>query len=450
LALWLPVAQAEQPALSAVPTRHAKGDVPPAADCPGRPAGQLAGSHQDSLRLHCFVEAGEDGMHLGVINQQLSIHRPTTTNAFLSVLAAYPFTGAARPRDVLQFLDFARGVCEGAHALQKRNALDILVNIPPRSVAFPRLSMPRVVYDLVKRILQPRLIGQGPYGLCGPATFTLLLAKTRPIDYARLAVDLTSRGEASINGLDIAPNAHVRGHAPQPPIEEGDWLIEASIRNADDALTQDLNLAQYGGTDTRDMFDWLKRSGYGTVACVPTMAMLNASATLKSWFGSWVLLNFHPDRPQFLDAFSNDNLTDPLGNLPLAARFCANGWKVLLMITEKLASTTGANDPIAARMQAVTQAYSAMNMVAPQNALDSARAAAIAQLVGDVRPNHWVLARRISFPGGQVRITRYSYGTKETTSPIDADIFYRIYGGFIAVNERDLFSASRDWNPGAT
>jgi hypothetical protein len=389
-------------------------------------------------------------MHLGVVNQQLSLLRPTTTNAFLSALATYPFTGAARPTDVLKFLSYARDVCEGVNAAQKRGAIDLLSNIPPNSEAFPHLRMPKVVYDLTKRILQPRLIGQGAYGLCGPATFTLLLAKTRPLDYARLAVDLTRRGASTINGLEIAPNAHVRGHTPQPPIEEGDWLIEASLRNADDALTQDLNLAQYGGTDTRDMFDWLKRSGYSTVSCLPTLAMLDLNAAMKSLFGSWVLLQFHPSRPDFLSRFSNDELTSPAGNLSLAARFCANGWKVLLMITEKLATTTGGTDPIAGRVQAVSDAYGALGQVAPQATLDNARRAAIATLVGDVRPNHWVLARSIALAGGQVRVRRYSYGTKETTSPIDADIFYRIYGGFIAVNERELHFAARDWNPAAT
>jgi hypothetical protein len=184
------------------------------------------------------------------------------------------------------------------------------------------------------------------------------------------------------------------------------------------------------------------------VLSIPSKAMANAEttwATLKSLAASWLFLNYHPAKPKFLENYTDAMLTDPLGNLPLAKRFCDNGWKVLMLITESLAGTTGAGDPVEARTAATVQAYTLMGQPVPPKEIAAARKMAVAALVGDKGNNHWVLAKRILTDGGKVSVTRYSWGTKETTSPIALDLFFQVYGGFVAVNELDPLSAALPW-----
>ncbi len=116
-----------------------------------------------------------------------------------------------------------------------------------------------------------------------------------------------------------------------------------------------------------------------------------------------------------------------------------------MQITESLAGTTGHGDPVETRVAAVSQAFTAMGQPAPPHMIAEAKKSAVEKLVGAKGPNHWVLAKRIMTDGGKVQVTRYSWGTKETTSPIALELFCQVYGGFVAVTELDLLSATKAW-----
>lgn len=386
-------------------------------------------------------------MHLGVVVQQLSLVRPTTPQAFVNAMKMYPFTGAARPKDWVDFLKRAEECCVGGHAVEKRNALARIlgiVQLGATSASFPRLKVPIVAFQLVARVLEPRVVEQAGYGLCGPATFAVHLAKTRPVEYVELAYHLLKSGKAKIGTLDIAPNELVRQHDPQQ-IPHADWLILASVRNSDDKLGDDLS--HYGGTTFFAMVDWLKRAGYGTVVGAnaiklsSTMDKLGAALLGAVGYG---MVQAYPSMPACLAKVTN--LEEPRMNLAIASALLNNKWKVFLMITEKLASSLGNVDPIDAAVGATRQAYQLMNVPVPPQAIAQARTQAIANLAG-TGTNHWVMAKKITLsPNNKVSVVRYSYGTKDATAPIDLDVFLGIYGGFVAIHDLDPAAASAAWH----
>jgi hypothetical protein len=381
-------------------------------------------------------------MDLSQTNQAVRAANPTTTAAFLNLVRQNPFTtGNASTSDVLTFVGLARAACDGGHQGTKRRAMDVLVNISTgaNSPYFPRLNINQVVYDLVLRILEPRLIRQGGFGLCGPASFAVMIAKTDPVAYAKLAHDLLTGGKATVKFLRIEPCETVRNYDPADETGPADWLVLASIRNSDNIVADDLS--HYGGTTIFQMFDWLRDLGYPTVVslCLPTRWGPDP-AMWKSMAAS-VATKYHPRKPKFLDAFPGDALSTPIVNLDLASRLLDSGWRVLLQVTEKMAATVGANDPVQTRVFAATQAYTNVGQAVPPDAAQTARRLAIASLVGSEGSNHWVLAKEIIMrDDGKIQIRRYSFGTKDITAPLERNLFFSIYGGFVAASERDIDS----------
>lgn len=395
-------------------------------------------------------------MHLSVINRFLQVQRPQTTRALLGLLDHYGPPTDSSAADIATLVQIAIDCTDGNHAAAKRRALAVIVGIPTigdRSL-WPRLNLTTVSYELVIRILEPRRVRQGGYGLCGPASFAVLLSKSRPEEYAKLAYGLLRYGRYEIDGLQIAPSQTVRFYNPGGNIPSADWLVLASVRNCSDRLDQDLG--RYGGTTLSDMFAWLRNAGYGTIVAAQVgevSALEQVGLQLASLLGYYAEA-YHPHKPEFLThdleqigqlGFSTD-IKEFTTNLVVASTCAENGWHVFLMITEVLATTIGDTDPIEARVGATTAAYTAMGQQPPAHVIATARAQAITALAGSAT-NHWVLVKRIDIdPVTQkVRLTRYSYGTKATTAPLDIDVFKMIYGGFIAVTELEPVGAAAAW-----
>ncbi|CAN7445246.1 hypothetical protein [Duganella sp. LjRoot269] len=386
-------------------------------------------------------------MHLGVVVQQASLIRPTTPTAFVNMMTNFPFTGAARPKDWIAFIKVAEACCTGGHAAQKVNALARIlgvVELGTVSAHFTQLSIPMIAWQLVARVLEPRLLEQAGYGLCGPATFAVHLAKTRPVEYVEFAYNLLKSGTGKIGTIEVKPNKKILEHNPVQ-IPDADWLVLASVRNSDQSL--DSNHAQYGGTTFHEMVNWLKQANYGTVvganAIKLTTRLDRIGASLLGAVGYGVV-QAHPSMPACLAKIKD--LHEPMVNLGVAGAMLANHWKVFLMITEKLASSLGAADPIDSVVNATRQAYINMGQVAPDSVTAAARAQAIKNLAG-TGTNHWVMAKEINISHeGKVSVVRYSYGTKAATAPIDLDVFMSIYGGFVAINEMGPVEASAAWH----
>lgn len=385
-------------------------------------------------------------MDMALVVRRLTHPRATSTQTFLWVLRSFPFTGGGSTQDFAAFLDVAISVCDGGHAAAKRDALGLLSTLLAQrgrvAHGFPMLDLDQVVYQLALRVLEPRQIDQGPYGLCGPAAFAVLLAKTDPVAYIRAAIELLTLGRTRIRGLDIRPNEGIRRHRPDRT-PHADWLVLASLRSSDDALEDGMNTGEYGGTTYGVMVDWLKRAGYGVIVggfaahLTGTLKTLSSLPLIKS-LDAWSCCEFYPQRPSFLNGIDLTRITDQAFNLFLADRFVKNHWKVFLLVSEKYTQTSGDRDPIEAALDPFRGMQGAN--------LDAMRPNLVAQLVGG-RMNHWVLAKEIHLGGdGTVRITRYSWGKKDTTAPISRELFYTIYGGFVAVSTLDVHAAVANWH----
>lgn len=386
-------------------------------------------------------------MSMGFVVHRLTHPQVTTTQQFLGVVRHYPFTGGGTNDSFRQFVDIAISVCDGSQAGAKRDALGLVYGLVRfRGTllnGFPFLDLDDVIYQLVLRVLEPRLVDQGSFGLCGPAAFAVVLAKTDPVRYVQVASELLTTGRSRIRGLDIKPNDQIRQFRPGTT-PDADWLVLASLRNSDQALDQSMkNTGEYGGTNYPRMVDWLKRAGYGAVvgAFAPHLTGVLETFShlpLIHQIDSWSTCEFHPTCPSFLNGISYTQFTNQSVNLFLADRFCRNKWKVFLLVSEKYSQTSGNDDPIESKIEPLRQ------LGAPN--LDKLEQSAIAQLVG-TGCNHWVVAKEIHFePNGKVRITRYSWGGKSTTAPVSRDLFYRIYSGFIAVTPLDVRTAVANWH----
>ncbi len=131
------------------------------------------------------------------------------------------------------------------------------------------------------------------------------------------------------------------------------------------------------------MVKWLKQANYGTVIGANAIALSSAI----DWLGESLLgavgygsVQAHPSMPACLAGIKN--LHEPRINLGVAGALLANHWKVFLMITEKLASSLGAVDPIDAVVAASQQAYVATGTPVPPGLAASTRAMAIRNLAG--------------------------------------------------------------------
>lgn len=354
-------------------------------------------------------------MHLGAIVQQLSLSAPTTAAVFLSMMERLPFSGAARPKDWIEFIKRAQACCGGAHALQQRHALArilAIVQLGAVSPHFPRLGIPMIAWQLVARVLDPRLFERAGHGLCGPAAFAVHLARTHPLKYVEFAFHLLKSGAVQIGAMKIEPGALVRGHLSHH-IAEADWLMLASLRDSDARL--DAHRVHYGGATFLQLLAWMKRAGYGTVVGVGTMGLRtiddHAGASLLGTVG-YGIVQAHPSMPDCLAPVRH--IAEPAMNIGIAASLLGNGWKVFLMVGAKFAA-------------------------APK-----ACGAATAQTAD--AGHHWLLAKDIILShDGKISIVRYAAGRKARTAPIALEVFLNLYGGFVAINELGPAEASAAW-----
>lgn len=385
-------------------------------------------------------------MNMAQVVRRLTLPLATTSQQFFFVLRHFPYTGGCTLRDLDGFLAAAIRCCDGGHAAQKRQALTILSGITglhgvPRG--FRMLDIYQVVYELTLRVLDPKRIDQGAFGLCGPAALATLLAKTEPVTYIQLAVELLTTGRSHVRGFSLTPGEEIQRYRPSGT-PQADWLVLASLRSSDQALTSNTVTGEYGGTTFFDMMGWLKQAGFGVVvgAFAPHLTGFKrtlSSLPIISGIDRWLSCDFHPQRPSFLQGISLEFFSKQNGNLFLADRFLRNHWKVFLMVSEKYTQTSGDVDPIASKLSL----YQDLNLPARQ--LETMRTNLITQYIGNAT-NHWVLAKALELPGnGTVRITRYSWGGKSTTAPIPVELFYTIYSGFIAVSCMKIEDAIAAW-----
>lgn len=154
-------------------------------------------------------------------------------------------------------------------ATQKHQfAADMACDFLKRSgkVYFPKLSRDTVGLGLLMRIANPGLLRQGAASLCGPAALLHNIATDRPGEYARYAIDLFEKGQASLGRLYIKPGSDVRDYTPSG-IGEVDWLTMASLRDSENwFFDYDTTAKEFAGiTLPGELADWFRKSGYSDV-----------------------------------------------------------------------------------------------------------------------------------------------------------------------------------------
>lgn len=381
-------------------------------------------------------------MEMKLVVRRLTRPLATTVATFMGVLRHYPYTGGATTAEFEQFIDIGISV---AATGRQRDALSVLRMLPAQRAGgargFPMLDFDMVIYQLVLRVLQPALIDQGGYGLCGPAAFGVMLAQTDPATFVQIAVELLCVGRSRLRAMALTPNDSIRNHRPDRT-PHADWLMLASLRGSDDVVMDGMNRGEYGGSTFTQMVDWLKRAGYGTIVGAHAPLLTGAVKTLSSLpfvrdLDAWGSCDFHPLRPSFLNGIDLSRLVQQPMNLFLADRFCRNHWNVLLLVSEKYTQTKGTTDPVEAALEPLR---------AVGADIEGMRGRLITQMVGD-KTNHWILVKEIHLTGdGMVRITRYSWGALETTAPISREMFFTIYGGFIAASVMNVEDAIANWH----
>jgi len=133
---------------------------------------------------------------------------------------------------------------------------------------WPSIRKADLVASLYARIDDPSRIYQAANPSCGPTTFVYTLAQDAPRAYAKMVVDLYTRGSARVHNLTITASSSLRTTAPMGNADPADWIAFASLRNSENALWPMWlgginNIA--GMTLPSAIADWMRRAGYSSV-----------------------------------------------------------------------------------------------------------------------------------------------------------------------------------------
>jgi hypothetical protein len=136
------------------------------------------------------------------------------------------------------------------------------------------INKPRFVFQLALRIRRPRIVNQGGFGLCGPATILVALAKRDPMRYANFVVELVQTGSS-----DWAPGEAVTLTATDNGLRgtatpEADFLPLLALRcraelilagGASGGIDFDLATQDSHATTPLQLVALLQRAGYHDV-----------------------------------------------------------------------------------------------------------------------------------------------------------------------------------------
>ena len=104
--------------------------------------------------------------------------------------------------------------------------------------AFSHLDRAKVARGLEARLADPNSFNQAGTWLCGVATFVRVWAFDHPVEYVKLAVNLFETGSGRLEGhlkygsKAITPSNTLKNCPPRSDMDQGDWIVLASIREA--------------------------------------------------------------------------------------------------------------------------------------------------------------------------------------------------------------------------
>jgi len=140
-----------------------------------------------------------------------------------------------------------------------RVACDFAAAGGPNALAFPQLNRVTVALQLVARVIDPSLVHQGQYQLCGPAAVAISLVREAPLRYVTACTELADQGRTQLHNRQVAPSDAVRNALPNGTA--ADWIMCASLRADDRAITDGM----YGTCGPEDVFRFLCDCGFRKV-----------------------------------------------------------------------------------------------------------------------------------------------------------------------------------------
>lgn len=307
-----------------------------------------------------------------------------------------------------------------ANDLQALNVVRDFFN-RPGNLRFRHISRPEVAMGLMARILDPSLVNQQAFGMCGPAAVAISAVTSRKLDYVRFVTSLAERGEGSLGNF-IRPVAAVLEYDASGQMPPADWIPLASLRNDPACLQAGFNTATYGGSSGDEVFQWLRQSGYSKVLMY----------SVNPWDRKTLCF---PPR-----LVPTETVPDADELITLASGLSARGWNLFMMAymnvsraIEQIASAApfqGMGDGSAYRRM-VTQAEEGLTGEAP------GRMGMVRDLVmGGGQERHWTFVESLTkLPNGNVRITVCNHGRRDSNVEISAARMGRWLLGFAACTD---------------
>lgn len=353
-----------------------------------------------------------------------------TPAAFSALFADSDFDGTASNDEMTKFAQLAwRCVSKSSKGVDRVTAvfnMGLFIGMPP-SHAFPRLNLNVVIYQMLLRLLKPERINQKNFGLCGPAHFLILLLKSKPDQYVRMARELLSTGKTTADdGSEVIPDDYVCAYDPTGNIPEADWLLAASLRNAKTPIPLGKE-GSYMGTNAAEVYAYCLHAGYGEVL---SLACHGGVESLLAYFV--IPAQFKPEsvRKDIERITGTTDFQEPSVNVRLASRLRADGWRVLMQINSKLLTVTPPDDMI---RRAAKDTQDPLHTGARQIVEQSWNPIVSKKSYFLQNTDHWVLLKKMSVERDQVSLRVYTWGTqKEIKGTVPLEEFRNAYSGFVA------------------
>jgi hypothetical protein len=272
-------------------------------------------------------------------------------------------------------------------------------NVNPGAAHFTGVSPSKFAFQLALRVREPNLISQGDLGLCGANAAVIHFAKTNPIGYVDLGIQLMKTGKGMFGQSKVEPNDTLKSGVTKLRLEEADYVVLASVRGSAGFMDWAFGNSKEGiaeGMTEDDVIKLLKQAGYTEVE--------DHAASFKL-FSSW------------------DE------NLALAAQRVSLGRLVIVGIHGDLVRTMKSDK------KKQVDSLPSTNEPEERAKAEAARKPGSGKVDPPVKSvltptNHWVLVSKLVVSGEEVTIKLYSWG-ESLNRTMPRKNFLSCYGGFV-------------------
>jgi hypothetical protein len=370
-----------------------------------------------------------------ILRRVAAINSPTP-KSFAAAFDDFDFDGTATRQEMRAFWELAHNCLEASDkSLDRRTAMFAMsgfAEVGP-SAAFPKLNVKVIMFQMILRLLKPERVHQRVFGICGPSHFVVLLIKSKPLKYVSMAMDLLTKGKTiADDGFEIVPDKYVMDFDPQQTISQADWLLAASLRNAQIPIPGK-ELGTYSGTNAPEVFAYFKHAGYERIV------LLSCYQRATDWMAHSVASSFYerfePAADQkMIEGFAAGGKThDPVTNFRVACKLREIGWRVMLMTNGDLFKF----DPITTQEREAAKGgkpFDVTRLALKQDKWNEiVTEKTLSPGIYAQNVNHWVLAKDIAVRGEEVKLTVYTWGSQYTlNAAITLKEFSNCYSGFVA------------------